>query len=76
MTHIYLAILKDRHIDNEYKAFNHLADAVNQCTEWAADYKEEFREPTSWKYKPHWEFYIETESDEGPKIMVQKIELI
>lgn len=75
MSVIFLAKLYDRHQDDTYVAFRKLEDAIAKCEEWAKDYKHyEWRIP-EWKWEPHWKFYKETTFDDGPRVMVEEIEL-
>ena len=38
MTEIYLAVWKDRHTDDRYRAFYNLDDAIKQCKKWKKEY--------------------------------------
>ena len=73
---VYLARLEDRHIDDLFVAFYSLEAARRQLLSWATDYERryKFTEP-DWDYKPHWEYCLESEIDDGPRLSVQKLQL-
>jgi hypothetical protein len=71
---IFLAVLEDRHIDNEYKAFLTKESAIKHCKEWEKDYENSYHWDNT-KCPQAWDYYSRTKVDDGPKIHVEQIEL-
>jgi hypothetical protein len=69
---IYLAILCDRHTDDEFAAFYDKLMALTQCSKWQKKYPEyEFEDEEI----SGWEYYSNA-SEDGPSTRIEKIELI
>jgi len=72
---IYLAVLEDRHCDDEYAAFTNVEDAIAHAkTVFKGYYKGQgyrFRETPI----DGWLLYLETQIGDGPTIRVESIKL-
>ena len=70
---VYLAILVDRHVDDDIQVFQSLDKARDQVLEWKEGYGDDY----NWREEtlPGWLFYTSTDSDDGPYIRIEQKEL-
>ena len=66
---IFIAILEDRHYDDTIEVFVEPIMALKIITEWKARYPDE-----EWVERdvPEWEYCVDSEDDDGPKIRIEK----
>jgi len=69
---IFLAVLEDRHIDNQYEASPTVERAIQTCKKWIKEYGDRYQfrkeEIRGWEYSRN-------AGDDCPKMHVEKINL-
>lgn len=69
---IYLAILKDRHIDIQIAPFRTKGKAMMKIQEWKKQYEAQRNEKWIVEEIQGWEYYIQSGYDDGPKMRIEK----
>ena len=68
---IYVAILEDKHTDDQIELFQNRRNALDQIAEWKSDYDEIWEEEEI----KGWEYYVRSECEDGPSMRIEKKEL-
>lgn len=70
---VYIAVLEDRHFDDQIEVFRGVINAMLCVAGWAQEYKDRY------VFEAHrvegWVAYLRTEGDDGPKMRIEKREL-
>lgn len=68
---VFVAVLEDRHVDDEIILFGNLEDAHAQIAEWKESYGDDYGE---WEEEDveAWENSASTEVEDGPHVRIEK----
>lgn len=72
---IYLAVWYDKHDDDDYVAFEDKQKAIDQCWDWAKNAYGERYNFSSPDGHNGFEFYLSSNVDDGPHMLVEEINL-